>query len=58
MGAAHFDSTRRISVSPSVLLCSPIIALLVNIIDLFCAALSLATKNGASTSISSKGKNG
>jgi hypothetical protein len=58
MGAAHFDSTTRISVSPSVLLWSPVIALLANNIKLFCPALSLATKNGASTSISIKGRNG
>jgi hypothetical protein len=48
----------RISVSPSVLLWSPFIALLVNNINLFCPTLSLATKNGASTSLSSKSKNG
>jgi hypothetical protein len=42
----------------SVLFCSPIIALLVNNINIFCPALSLAMKNCASISISSKGRNG
>jgi hypothetical protein len=39
------------------LLCLPVIALFINI-NLFCVTLSLATKNGASTLISSKGRNG
>jgi hypothetical protein len=49
--------TTRISMLPSVLLSSPIIGFLINNINLCCPALSLAMKNGASVSISSKGKN-